>query len=105
MLVLTRRCLPAIQGQVTLTAHAHDEFGKEDIKSFSAFATRHRPKITLEKPVTPERLVKAICDILEVAPSAKDVQKPVGQNSRQEIADLVKHADADTLKRIREMLK
>jgi DNA-binding response OmpR family regulator len=51
---------------IVITAHAHDEFGSEDVKRINAFASGHRPRYTMEKPVTPEKLIKAICEILEV---------------------------------------
>ena len=49
---------------IVITAHAHDEFGSEDIKNFNAFTSGLRPRYTMEKPVTPEKLVNAIADIL-----------------------------------------
>ncbi|MBW1892520.1 MAG: response regulator [Deltaproteobacteria bacterium] len=88
---------------IIITAHAHDEFGKEDIIEFNAFATRHRPKFTMEKPVTPKRLVKAICDILNVEPDEEE--KTTGfAGDKEEIIKLVQGTDAETLKRIREAL-
>jgi CheY-like chemotaxis protein len=50
---------------IVITAHANDEFGSDDMKELNTFANSHRPKITMEKPVTPERLVKAICEIFK----------------------------------------
>jgi CheY-like chemotaxis protein len=88
---------------IVITAHAHDEFGKEDIKEFNAFATRHRPKVTMEKPVTPERLVKAICEILMVDPEAHQAEKS-GSVKKEEILELIKNTDDETLRKIREAL-
>ncbi len=88
---------------IVITAHAHDEFGKEDIKEFNAFATRHRPKITMEKPITPERLVKAICDILNVEPD-EEMGKTELTNEQEEVIKLVQSTDPETLRRIRDAL-
>jgi len=89
---------------IVITAHAHDEFGKEDIKEFNAFATRHRPKVTMEKPVTPERLVKAIYEILEVEPLKGQHIKKNKSCSKEEIIRLIQSTNDDTLKKIRAAL-
>jgi len=86
---------------IVITAHAKDEFGSQDFKELQAFTARHRPKFTFEKPITPERLVNAICDILEVE-AVKDTDT---ESSREEIAKLLGKADANDLKKIRDMLK
>jgi CheY-like chemotaxis protein len=56
---------------LVITAHLHDEFGKDDIKEFNSFKNSTRPEHILEKPVAPKRLVKAICEILDVEPVKK----------------------------------
>lgn len=53
---------------IVITAHARDEFASDDIKSFNAFTSGLKPRRTIEKPVTPEILVKTICEILNVEP-------------------------------------
>ncbi|MBF0451686.1 MAG: response regulator [Candidatus Magnetomorum sp.] len=91
---------------IVITAHARDEFGSDDIKEFQAFATRHRPRITLEKPITPPKLIKAICDILEVEPESVEPQEkgalPPDQNN---ILNMLNNADPETLQKIKNMLK
>jgi len=88
---------------IVITAHAHDEFGKEDIKEFNAFATRHRPKFTMEKPVIPKRLVKAICNILNVEHD-KEKETTEITSDQDEIIKLLQSTDAELLKRVREAL-
>jgi len=90
---------------IVITAHAHDEFGSEDIKEFNAFATRHRPKITMEKPVTPERLVKAICEILKVEPNPDECKAMLSSDGKNELIQMICDSDEETLKKIREALK
>ena len=85
---------------IVITAHAHDEFGSEDIKNFNAFASGLRPRYTMEKPVTPEKLVKAIADILQV--DTEDV--PGEQNEYESVVKMVRKSDPDTLSRIKDLL-
>lgn len=87
---------------IVITAHAHDELGSEDIKGFSAFASGLRPRYTMEKPVTPEKLVTAISEILGVemvAPSDRD-----DNTERSELMRKVSAADEGTLKQIQALL-
>jgi two-component system alkaline phosphatase synthesis response regulator PhoP len=87
---------------IVITAHAHDEFGSEDIKNFNAFASGLRPRYTMEKPVTPEKLVKAIADILKV--ETDDVPAG-GENPEYEsVVKMVRKSDPDTLSRIKDLL-
>ncbi len=87
---------------IVITAHAHDELGSEDIKGFNAFASGLRPRYTMEKPVTPEKLVKAIGDILQV-----DVEMPDDEHSaddRAQVMKMVGETDPETLKKIQKLL-
>ena len=87
---------------IVITAHAHDEFGSEDIKNFNAFASGLRPRYTMEKPVTPEKLVKAIADILQVD---IDEVPAAGEDSEYEsVVKMVRKSDPDTLSRIKDLL-
>ncbi len=87
---------------IVITAHAHDELASEDLKSFSAFTSGLRPRYTLEKPVTPEKLVTAICDILAV--KVDDTLLSQKQSDRDEIMRKVSETDAATLKQIQALL-
>ena len=87
---------------IVITAHAHDEFGSEDIKNFNAFASGLRPRYTMEKPVTPEKLVKAIADILQVETD----EVPAGSEDAEyeSVMKMVRKSDPDTLARIKDLL-
>lgn len=87
---------------IVITAHARDEFGSEDIKALSAFAPRTRPRYTIEKPVTPEKIVQAICDILEIKTQAPSAASPPDEKNR--IAEMIQNADPETLSRIKALL-
>lgn len=86
---------------IVITAHAHDEMGSEDIKDFNAFASGMKPRYTMEKPVTPKKLVGAISDILDV-----DIEEPLTQddNDRTAVMKMVGETDEGTLKKIQALL-
>ena len=87
---------------IVITAHAHDEFGSEDIKNFNAFASGLRPRYTMEKPVTPEKLVKAIADILQV--ETEDMNTGDEKAEYDSVVKMVRKSDPDTLSRIKDLL-
>ena len=90
---------------IVITAHSHTEFGSEDIKNFNAFASGLRPRYTLEKPVTPEKLIGAICNILEVeAAETVDDNRQLVDSEKQAIIDMLKNSDSEKLKKIRDLL-
>lgn len=87
---------------IVITAHANTDLGSDDIKMASAFASGLRPRYTLEKPVTPEKIVTAISEILNV-----EVTEPAGLASAGERADILKlvnSTDKQTLQKIKNML-
>ena len=87
---------------IVITAHAHDEMGVDDIKDFNAFASGMRPRYTMEKPVTPKKLVTAISDILEV--EIDDALMSQEKSERIEVMKMVGETDPDTLKKIQALL-
>lgn len=87
---------------IVITAHARDEFGSEDIKNFNAFASGLRPRHTMEKPVTPEKLVDAICKMLEVAPA--ETQAGSDDSDKQAIINMLNGSDPQKLKKIKDLL-
>lgn len=90
---------------IVITAHARDEFGSEDIKEFNAFASGLKPRYTMEKPVTPDRLIKSICEILGVSPEVEIGKKEQPLTERDKIIDLIKSSDKETLNKIGELFK
>jgi CheY-like chemotaxis protein len=87
---------------IVITAHAHDEMGSDDIKDFNAFASGMRPRYTMEKPITPEKLVNAISDILGVD-DAK-ARSTESENNRMEVIKMIGKTDPGTLKKIQSLL-
>jgi CheY-like chemotaxis protein len=87
---------------IVITAHAHDELGSEDIRGFSAFTSGLRPRYTMEKPVTPQKLVNAICEILDVETEAANASST--ENERQKVIQMIGRTDGETLKKIQSLL-
>lgn len=87
---------------IIITAHARDEFGSDDIKALSAFAPRMRPRYTIEKPVTQEKIVQAICDILKIKEQPHVSDAP--PHEKNKIAEMIRNADPATLNQIRSLL-
>ena len=87
---------------IIITAHAHDELGCEDIRGFNAFTSGLRPRYTMEKPVTPQKLVNAISEILDVA--IKPTSVSANDNERQKVIRMIGRTDDETLKKIRSLL-
>jgi CheY-like chemotaxis protein len=87
---------------IVITAHAHDELGSEDIRGFSAFTSGLRPRYTMEKPVTPQKLVSAICEILDVETVPASVSAT--ENEREKVIQMIGRTDGETLKKIQSLL-
>ena len=87
---------------IVITAHSRTEFGSEDIKNFNAFASGLRPRYTMEKPVTPEKLVAAICNMLDV--EEVKTQAAPSESDKKAIIDMLNNSDPEKLKKIRDML-
>jgi len=87
---------------IVITAHAHDELGSEDIRGFSAFTSGLRPRYTMEKPVTPRKLVNAISEILGVDTEAESAA--TAEDERQKVIRMIGGTDKDTLKKIQSLL-
>jgi len=87
---------------IVITAHARDEFGSDEIKALSAFTANMKPRITIEKPVTQEKIINSICQVLELNESREKEAK--GTIEKDQILNMVKNANLDTLKQIRKVL-
>ena len=89
---------------IVVTAHAHSEFASEDVKTFNAFTSGLKPKRIIEKPVTPEVLIKTICEILDVEP-VTDIAagKPISSDESN-LAKMLQGSDPETLQKIKDLL-
>lgn len=90
---------------IVITAHARNEFASEDIKSFNAFTSGLKPRRTIEKPVTPEILVRTICDILNVEP--EDTSKLAGteiDEDEEKLLKVMREGDSEMRQQIKDLL-
>jgi len=83
---------------IVITAHASDELGSDEVKALSAFTANMRPRYTIEKPVTQEKIVRAICDVLEITENRAQETKMTSE--KDVILEMINKADPDTLKQI-----
>jgi CheY-like chemotaxis protein len=91
---------------IVITAHARDEFASADIKNFNAFTSGLKPKRTIEKPVTPEVLVKTICEILDVEPVEDNSLSTDNLSLDQEkLMKMIKETDPKTIDQIKNLLE
>lgn len=90
---------------VVITAHAHDELGEDQIKGFNAMTSGLKPRITMEKPISPKNLVKTICEILEVEETAIPDKESLLDPDREKLIKLIKQTDTQTLAKIRNAIK
>ncbi len=89
---------------IVITAHAQNEFASEDIKSFNAFTSGLKPRRTIEKPVTPEKLVNTICDILNVEPEADIVDKKEISADEEKLLKMIREGDTEMREQIKNFL-
>jgi len=90
---------------IIITAHARDDMGSDQIKEFMALTANVRPKFILDKPISPTNLIKTTCKILEVEWKGKEDITEDMSDERDKLARLIRQADSDTLRKIRDMLK
>ena len=89
---------------IVITAHARNEFASEDIKDFNAFTSGLKPRRTIEKPVTPEVLVRTICDILEVEPESPSSSADSTSSEEEKLLKMIKDSDPKTLQQIKDFV-
>ncbi len=82
-----------------VTGHARDELGRADFEEM----TLSGPGIYLEKPVSPETYVDAVCRILGIESTRQDEAKE--QQLRAELLHRLNRADAESLQRALDALK
>jgi DNA-binding response OmpR family regulator len=85
---------------LVVTGHARDDLGKTDFDEM----TMSGPGVYLEKPVSPRSYVSAVKKLLGMeSMDAETGQEP--DDLRSKLADLMRGADPDALKRAMEALK
>jgi len=89
---------------IVITAHAHDDLGEGQIVGFDAMTSGLRPQIIMEKPISPENLIKTIGRALSVEVEQEAVKGDTLSVEKRAIIRLLNQADLTTLKKIRNYL-
>jgi two-component system alkaline phosphatase synthesis response regulator PhoP len=89
---------------IVITAHARDEMGSNQIEDFMAMTSKVRPRIILEKPISPANLVKTISEILKVESEVEEEAGLELTDERSKLVKLIQETDSDTLRKIRAIL-
>ena len=87
-----------------VTAHAHDELGKQDLQGILAGRSLTGPRVYLEKPIAPETYVRAVCESMGLEFEAG--QKSADESElRRQAQRLMQDADAEKLEEVMSILK
>lgn len=86
---------------IIVTGHARDDLGRSDLKEL----TMSGPGVYLEKPVKPDNYIAAIKQILGLDTTAEEEGRARAVKLQNELKDLVDEADAETLAKLKELLK
>lgn len=70
---------------IVISAHADDEFGSADFKNFDSFTSGLKPRCTIEKPVSPKKLLQVVSEILSVEYQKAVVDSAMSQNGVRNI--------------------
>jgi DNA-binding NtrC family response regulator len=88
---------------VVVTAHARDELGSEDFNKIEKYKSAECKIFVLEKPVDAPTYVDMIRRALDLEPL--DPESAEGVSLRTEVADAVRGADPESLKKALKILK
>jgi CheY-like chemotaxis protein len=89
---------------VIVTAHARDPMGKQDFQDIFSGKSFSGPKFYLEKPIDEETYLRMICDNIGI--EYREPEQPeTADKQRNEIEDLIKDADPETVTDILKLLR
>lgn len=89
---------------VIVTAHARDSIGRKDFRDIFENKSFRGPKFYLEKPIDEDAYVRMICRNIGIEYEEREQPKATDRQ-RNELEDLIKDADRDTISDILKMLK
>ncbi len=82
---------------IVVTGHARDELVKRDLASVLADSSISGPSLYLEKPVTPQKYLEAVCLATGATLSAEPAEQDGASDLRAELESLLRTADDATL--------
>jgi CheY-like chemotaxis protein len=85
---------------VIVTGHARDPDIRRPLEQALAESSMAGPSLYLEKPVTAQGYLGAVCRILGVKPHPIDDGPPVGPRLREQVEQLLSEADEATLESV-----
>ena len=88
---------------VIVTAHARDQLGKEDFSDIFEGKSFSGPKSYLEKPVDEEKYLRMVCENVGIEYEGPEPESAEVQ--RDEIEDMMKDADPETVSEVLKLLK
>jgi len=89
---------------VIVTAHAHDNLGKKDLRDIIEDKSFRGPKFYLEKPIDEDTYIRMICENIGI--EYEDAKREdAADKQRSEIEDLIKDADPETISDVLKFLK
>ena len=90
---------------IIVTAHAHDEFGKTDIKDLVEGKVISGPLTYLEKPVSPQKYVNTVKRILGLPETETVIEKKSKDELQKELQKMLDSADKSKLQEALNLLK
>ena len=90
---------------IIVTAHAHDEFGKTDIKDLVEGKVISGPSTYLEKPVSPQKYVNTVKRILGLPETEIVTEKKSKDDLQKELQKMLDSADKSKLQEALNLLK
>ena len=90
---------------IVITAHARNEFAGEEVKRLKSAAAGMKPRRIISKPVTPEKIVDTICDILGVTPEPVAVADHSLTRDELDLLKMIRESDPGRLDQLKDFLK
>lgn len=85
---------------VIVSGHAHEPGIRRDLDEVLAESALVGPSHCLDKPVTPEKYLRHVCELLHVEPAAPTETSRADDALRRRAIDLLGSADPETLKAV-----
>ncbi len=85
---------------VIVSGHAHDAGVRRDLDEALAGSSMVGPSLCLDKPITPEKYLRHVCELLGVKVPDRDERVDPTDELRRRALDLLDTADQDTLEAV-----
>jgi CheY-like chemotaxis protein len=89
---------------VIVTAHAHDDLGRDDLQEIFSEKGHRGPRMYLEKPVDPDDYSEVICEILGVG-VVREINENDEKQLRSQLHTIVDEADMPKLRQLLRLMR